>query len=63
MAKAQTTARRAYRVQEVADMLGVSREVVCLWLRKGKLDGVRIGNTWLVPCAVVDALLPERNAA
>lgn len=61
MAKVKTTERRAYRVVEVAGMLGVSPELVRVWLRSGELDGVLIGKTWLIPVAVVNALLPEKT--
>lgn len=35
-------------VSEAAEMLGVTRQRVQVMLTKGKLDGVKVGNTWIV---------------
>lgn len=42
-------ARLAYRVPEVAAMLGVSRSLAYEWVEKGYLPSIRNGSTVLVP--------------
>ncbi len=35
-------------VTEAAEMLGVTRQRVQVMLTSGKLEGVKVGNTWIV---------------
>lgn len=44
----QIDPQRIYRVEEVAAWLGVPPHQVRQWLREGRLQGVRIGQRWIV---------------
>jgi excisionase family DNA binding protein len=41
--------REAWRVEEVAPLLGVSAVRVQRWLERGLLPGRKVGGLWLVP--------------
>ena len=45
-----------YDVQEVADMLKMSRMTVYRAISSGELHAVRIRGRWLVPARVIEAL-------
>lgn len=49
-------APRFYDVQEVADMLKMSRMTVYRAIGSGELHAVRIRGRWLVPARVIDQL-------
>lgn len=40
--------RVAYRPAEVADMLGVDKQTVTVWLNKGVLKGSKVESCWFV---------------
>lgn len=37
-----------YSITEAADILGITRQRVHVLLQGGKLDGCKVGNTWIV---------------
>ena len=43
------TERESYRVDEVAELLGLHSETVRRWLQAGEMPGRKVRNTWLVP--------------
>ena len=49
--------KRALRVQEVAELLGLSERTVYSLIRRGELRAIRLGRTWLVPAKALEALL------
>lgn len=49
-------APKFYDVQEVADMLKMSRMTVYRAIGSGELHAVRIRGRWLVPARVIDQL-------
>lgn len=51
------TPRRAYRIWEVADSLGVGRSAVYGWIQDGKLKATKIGGITLVLVPDFDAFL------
>ena len=53
----QPTERLAYRVREVAEMLGIHERTVSRWLREGRLKRVKLGGTTLVPADQVARLI------
>ena len=54
--------RAAYRVDEVATLLGVSARTVRRWLAAGELRSVRLGGVVLIPTAELDTVLaPQRE--
>jgi excisionase family DNA binding protein len=57
------TDRRALRISEVAESIGVDHETVRRWVVSGKLRGVRVGGVWLVPVEGLDLLLEGYDAA
>jgi excisionase family DNA binding protein len=56
------TDRRALRISEVAESIGVDHETVRRWVVSGKLRGVRVGGVWLVPVTGLDLLLEGYDA-
>lgn len=48
--------RHAYRIDEVAERLGVSYAMVATLIRQGKIRSVRLGRLKLVPAAEMDRL-------
>jgi excisionase family DNA binding protein len=52
-----TEPRIAYRVHEVAELLGVPVVRVQRWLATGKLHGFKIGNLWFVATDELEALV------
>jgi excisionase family DNA binding protein len=42
---------------EAADRLGITRQTLSLYLRQGKLRGVKLGKEWRIPRQEFDRLL------
>ena len=57
----EPAARLAYRVSEVAVMLGVSRTLAYEWVEKGYLPSIRREGIILVPRAELDAWLASET--
>lgn len=56
-------ARRAYKVSEVAAMLGCDdAQTVREMIHDGRLEAVDMGTWYLIPLAAVEALLAGRSA-
>ena len=55
-------APKFYDVQEVADMLKMSRMTVYRAIGTGELHAVRIRGRWLVPARVIDQLAESGDA-
>lgn len=53
----QSGTRKAYSVEEVAEMLGVGRTHAYAMVKSGELPSVRLGRRLLVPAAALDKLL------
>ena len=51
-----------YSPEQVAEKLQVTRRSVYEWLLKGKLRGLRAGDTWRITEADVMAFLESREA-
>lgn len=49
--------RLAYRVDEVADLLGVSLSTVYRAIKAGQIKTVKVSSTYVIPVSVVDELL------
>lgn len=45
----QATELRPYKINEAAELIGVSEQVVRLAVRAGRLPAFRIGKSWLIP--------------
>lgn len=52
--------RRHYGPLEVADALGVDKNVIYRALAFGELDGIRTGRKWIIPRQAVRDWLLER---
>ena len=52
-----------YTINEVADMLGVSRVTVARWCNSGEIPAYRLGRKWKINKAEFDAWLQERKNA
>ena len=46
----------AYRVREVAEILGMAERTVWRWLREGRLKRVKVGGATLIPSDEVERL-------
>lgn len=57
------TNRAAYRINEFAEMLGVSRATIWNRIAAGQLKVVRFGGATLVPSSELDRLLKGEPAA
>ena len=45
----QLAARRTYvSSTEAIEILGITRQTFCLWVREGKLKAIKIGNAYMV---------------
>ena len=55
--------RQAYRPEEAAEALGVSKTTIWRWRKAGRLRFVRVGRIALVPAAEIDRLLADVYAA
>ena len=49
--------KEAYRVEDIALLLGISVYTIRKWLREGKIKARKIGKLWLVPRAEIEKLL------
>jgi excisionase family DNA binding protein len=48
--------------QEVAEILGIHQKTVHLWLRTGKLEGVKLSyRSWRIPKAALKAFIDQRR--
>ncbi len=54
---------RAYTIEEVAALLGISRGLAYEGARAGTIPAVRVGRRLLVPRATFDAMFPGGPAA
>lgn len=54
--------RKAYKVNEVATLLGLGRTSIYRLMGEGVLTRIKIGATTLIPAADVDALLQRGTA-
>lgn len=53
--------RKTYKVDEVAEILGLGRTTIHKLIREGELQKIKLGRSTLVPLESVDALL-QRHA-
>jgi excisionase family DNA binding protein len=57
----QLEARKTYvSSTEAIDILGITRQTFCLWVREGKLAALRIGNAYKVDPAHLAGFLRAR---
>jgi hypothetical protein len=58
----QLTVRKSYVTStECLDMLRITRQTFCLWVRQGKLAAIRLGNAYVVDPAILAAFLRARQ--
>jgi hypothetical protein len=58
----QLAARKTYVPStECLSILGISRQTFCLWVRKGKLQAIRLGNAYVVDPVYLSAWLRARE--
>ena len=57
MEKNVDTTRRTYRVEEIAEMLGVSRAAAYNLVKDGYIRSIRAGRIILVPVEALDEFL------
>jgi excisionase family DNA binding protein len=50
-----------YTVKEVSEEICVSENTIRIWLRDGKLSGIRIGNAWRIPKRNLENFMFERR--
>ena len=55
--------RKAYRVAEVAEMVGLSKEQIYAMVRNGEIGHVRSGRSVVIPVAALDAWLATAQQA
>jgi excisionase family DNA binding protein len=48
--------KRFYRIDDVAEMLGVHRNTISNWIKQGKLKTSVIGGIKLIPSTEIDRL-------
>lgn len=60
--KSPDTKSRAYTIEEVAALLGISRGLAYEGARAGTIPTVRVGRRLLVPRATFDKLFPSGDA-
>lgn len=53
--------RRTYKINEVAQALGLGRTTIHKLIRQGELQKIKLGRSTLISAESVDALL-QRNA-
>ncbi len=51
--------RLAMKIDEAAQALGISRSLAYLMVRDGRLPAIRLGGTWRVHIAAIEALLAQ----
>ncbi len=54
--------RLAFRPNEAARVMGVSRDLIFQWLRTGELRSIRIGAARLIPRQALEEFLAGREA-
>lgn len=54
--------RKTYKVNEVADILGIGRTTIYKLINEGELQRIKLGASTLIAADSLDALL-SRNAA
>lgn len=54
--------RMTFKINEVAELLGISRTTIYKLIGQGELQRIKVGATTLIAATSVDSLL-ERNAA
>ncbi|MGD9643997.1 MAG: helix-turn-helix domain-containing protein [Elusimicrobiales bacterium] len=54
---AEPVERKAYKIREVAKMLGISQNHAYNLIQRGALPAVKVGRVWRVPKAAVDDML------
>ncbi|RJQ30064.1 MAG: DNA-binding protein [Peptococcaceae bacterium] len=47
--------------EEVAEKLKISRRTVYLWLREGRIKGIKVGDLWRIPESALQEFLEEGN--
>jgi excisionase family DNA binding protein len=58
----QLAARKTYvSSTEAIDIIGITRQTFCLWVRQGKLAAIRIGNAYMIDPAHLAAWLRARE--
>jgi excisionase family DNA binding protein len=58
----QLSTRKTYvSSTEAIDILGITRQTFCAWVRQGKLAAVRIGNAYMVDPSVLSSWLRARQ--
>ena len=50
-----------YTVEEVAESLKFNPRTVMMWLKKGKLKGIKIGNDWRITESAVKDFIAENE--
>lgn len=53
----QTVERRVYSIQEVAEMLGISRDLVNDMIREKQIRSLKAGNRRLIPVTAFEEYL------
>lgn len=54
--------RLAYRVDEVADLLGVSLSTIYRAIKAGQIKTVKVSSTYVIPVSAVNELLGTDTA-
>jgi excisionase family DNA binding protein len=49
--------RKAYRADEVAEMIGLSRDAIYDLCASGELRSRKVGTKWIIPAAAVDEFI------
>jgi hypothetical protein len=58
----QLSIRKTYVTStECLDILRITRQTFCLWVRQGKLAAIRLGNTYVVDPVVLSSFLRARQ--
>jgi len=52
---------RYYTTTQVAERLGVSRQTVVNWIKRGVIPGARLGGRLVVPLSVMERFAPLEN--
>lgn len=56
------TKKEFYSVQELAKLLNKSRQQVNLDIRLGKINGFKVGNSWIIPAKEVNRLTEGKQS-
>jgi excisionase family DNA binding protein len=48
-----------YTPEELANLLKISRRTVYLWLREGRIKGIKVGDLWRIPKESLGEFLEE----